>query len=431
MGRKKVDNEEENQINYNTDQRPTKKQKRNSLIIMLIWLLIFVLICFSIYKLAMYTIGKSDKDSVPLYNAISSIVSLVHDRGPATTEEKHVVKFAGVGDIYATSNTLRGSKVSNTYDFTTGTESIQEKLKEFDFVVGSLNTPVAGSELGYSTTKTYNTPVEILDTIQKLNISALATATSHSMDKKQEGVLNTIENIETKGIKYTGTNKSQEKSYLILEKNNIKIGVLSYTTESNIKMSDDETYLVNVLTDESLTQDVKYLKDQNVDFIVAYLCCPNEDSTLTNNVQKENADKLFDAGVNIVLGTGSKVVQGYYEDQIEISGSEEKSHVYAIYSLGDLIGSYETDDNLVSVIANIEFEKDIVKNRKGEVIKETKDFKVNLPISTFAKVTSSYSSTLYLLDDAMEKYNTDSDEFTAGEYEIISDASERIKKLFE
>ena len=173
------------------------------------------------------------------------------------------------------------------------------------------------------------------------------------------------------------------------------------------------------------------MKDQNVDFIVAYLCCPNEDSTLTNNVQKENADKLFDAGVNIVLGTGSKVVQGYYEDQIEISGSEEKSHVYAIYSLGDLIGSYETDDNLVSVIANIEFEKDIVKNRKGEVIKETKDFKVNLPISTFAKVTSSYSSTLYLLDDAMEKYNTDSDEFTAGEYEIISDASERIKKLFE
>ena len=99
--------------------------------------------------------------------------------------------------------------------------------------------------------------------------------------------------------------------------------------------------------------------------------------------------------------------------------------------MGDLIGSYETDDNLVSVIANIEFEKDIVKNRKGEVIKETKDFKVNLPISTFAKVTSSYSSTLYLLDDAMEKYNTDSDEFTAGEYEIISDASERIKKLFE
>ena len=86
------------------------------------------------------------------------------------------------------------------------------------------------------------------------------------------------------------------------------------------------------------------------DYIIAYLNDPNEDSLLTSGEQKQNVELLFNNGVNVVLGTGSMVVQGQVEDQVQVN-DEKTNHIYSIYSLGDFFGIYASDDNRSSVIA--------------------------------------------------------------------------------
>ena len=41
----------------------------------------------------------------------------------------------------------------------------------------------------------YNAPTQLLDTLKELNVSAVATATDHAMDKREKGVINTINNL--------------------------------------------------------------------------------------------------------------------------------------------------------------------------------------------------------------------------------------------
>lgn len=367
------------------------KIKKSQVSVMIIFFILCVLMIFEIVQLFNYTFGNVSKEDARLYNFISN--TLLSNK---IVDEEYKVNFAGLGDIYVSENILNGSKTSNGYDFITGTEEIQTKLKEFDVVIAPLSTPVAGASYGYTKSDVYNAPNEILDLMKKLNVSVVASASYHSLDKKEEGALSTIENIYNKNIQQVGLNSSESNSNpVIIEKNNIKLGILSYTRNSNIRMSKNEEYILDVLNEEDLNKDITYLKENNVDFIVAYLNVKNENPEIVNTLQKQGTEMLFNAGVNVVLGTGSKVIQEENEDLIKID--EKDFHVYCIYSLGDFIGDYETQKNKESLIANIEFVKKIIKDKKGNIIEQACDMVVKEPIKVNVEVSKNYYTTMSIV----------------------------------
>lgn len=403
-----------------------KKVTRKNIIIMLIWLAITIFVVYQLIQLIMYTLGKRDKDKMWLYNTVNNIVGVVaSNKSPSDITEEYTVKFAGLGDIYFTTNMIKGAKNDTTYDFTEGTEEISDKLKEYDLVVASLKTPIANSKLGYSTKTVYNAPQSVTELLKALNISALATATNHSLDKNEIGVEDTIANLEEAQIKQVGINAESRKAPIILNKNNINIGFLSYATSSKVKMSNKNSYLLNVFDEEELKQDIEYLKDNQVDFIVAYLHVPNEDVTMVNSTQKQNTEKLFEAGVDVVLGTGSMVVQESVEDQ-----TSDNKKIYTIYSLGDFCGSYVTDENCLSVIANIDFSKTIIKDKDGNVKSTNTSMNINKPTAIWTVVDNTYSKTLYFLDDEIKKYDAGNSTLSSKEYKKMKEANERISTLF-
>lgn len=423
----------QNNMKYNDNKYKKNKNeiKAKHVIFMIIWFVIAIFMIYQVYSLAMYTLGKKDRESLWLYDSINKVFKKENELEEIPGAEEHILKFAGLGDIYETTSMITASKLGNTYNFNKGTENIKEKLSSFDVVVGSLSTPIADKSLGYTNKTTYNAPKELVETLKDLNITAVATATNHAMDKNEKGIIDTITNLKDSNIDQIGINDSNEKNKpLVISKNEIKIGLLSYATKSNIKLQKGKEYLVNILDEKDVKTDIEYLKSQNVDYIISYLNVPNEDSLITSGDMKQNTELLFNNGVNIVLGTGAMVVQGQVEDEIKLE-NEKASHVYAIYSLGDFFGKYTSEDNRSCVIANIEFSKQIKKNKKGEITKTLTDFKVNTPIFVWTNLSKNNIKSMYIIEEEISKYNSESSNLTVKEYNELVAANKRLKSLFD
>lgn len=432
MRKGNINNRYDNEM-YKFNLGKNKKNKQNiktsHIVSMIIWFLILVFIVYQVYNLIMYTFGKKEKEKMWLYNVVNNVVG-IFNKDKSSVEESNL-KFAGVGDIYLTTTMINSSKKGSSYNFSNGTDSVKEELSKFDIVMGSLSTPITdkANTKFISTKKSgYIAPSSLIDTLKELNISILATATNHALDENNDGVIETIDILNNKGINQIGLNKSKDNivSPIVIDKNNIKLGILSYTTKSEVKVSEKNSYLINILDEERVKKDIEYLKDKNVDFIISYLCIPNEDSNFVSNIQKQSVDILVNNGVNVILGTGSNVPQEYFEDQININGNN--NHVYAIYSLGDFFGSYENDLNRTNVIANIEFTKKILKNKKGEIVDTKINMKINKPIFLWTGLSNKNIKTIYVISNDM--INNNSEKLSSTDYNNLKKANDRLTTLF-
>ena len=416
--------------NYNGSLR--QKSTKRQIFFLILWIIIFGVILFEVIKFANYTLGKEDKENMHLYNFVDGIVQSVIKRPPSITQEEKSLKLATLGNIYITPNMLNGAKEGSTYNFTSGLENVKTALNGYDTVIASLNTPVAGKNLGYSNRSTYNAPNELLDTLKELKVSVVATATSRAMDKKEDGISATIENLNGSSIAQTGISDSEERSKpYILSQNDINVGILSYATDSNVTISKNSTNMVNMLTEENLAEDIKYLNENNVDVIIAFLDTLDDELTsMVSGEQKENVDMLFESGVNIVLGTGIAVVQENYEDEIELE-SGKKSHVYTVYSLGDFMGGYTDTNGQASIIPTFEFKKIITKNRDGEIQNTQFTINVTNPILLWTTVDRNYNKKVYIMEDEISNFNNDKSELIASEFNDMQEEYNRIINILE
>lgn len=367
-----------------------------NIVVMLVWMGIAIFLIVQVIQLIRYTVGNISKEEALLYNVVDKGITSILPHVIHQTTEEYSVSFAGLGDIYTTQQIINGSKTSSGYDFVTGTEEVSNKLKGYDLVIAPISTPIAGSKSGYSKGEIFNCPDDIIKLFKRLNISTVATASYHALDKGIDGAENTIKVLEENGINQVGLNNDKKSGNpIIMEKNNIRIGILSYTTSSNIKMTEKNSYIMDILDEEEVKKDVQYLKDKNVDYIISYLNVKNENAVLPNSSQKQNTELLFNSGVNVVLGTGARAVQEETEDIIKINN--EDSHIYAAYCLGDFLGAYEDDNNRESAIANIKFVKKVTKDKKGNVIKTEKDMLVQDLIKLKVTVSKNYSTTMKIM----------------------------------
>ncbi len=420
-----------NELNVDRDNDyNTGKNTKTQVLVLMICILLFFLVYYSVYNLSMYTIGRRDISQMWLYRNVNNMLGIWFDKSSKDTVENYSVKLAALGDIYFTSNTLKLAKLSNgSYDFETGTEKIQDILKDYDIVMASLSTPIADKSEGYSSKQVYNCPDELIETLSKLHINVVATATSHAFDKGETGISDTIENLKNGEIEQIGVSSNTRNNPLIITKNNISIGILSYTSEISNKLKKSKSYMVNTISEENLMNDINYLKSNNVDYIVSYLYVPNENSTITNSEQKKYIEQLFNAGVNVVIGTGNGTVQGQEEDQIEVN--DATNHVYVNYSVGDFMGNYEDEENRISSIVNIEFTKEVVKDKKGEIKNTSTDMKVKEPIGLWTKFVNNKSKEIFVIDDEIKLYDSDNSKLTTKDYMELKDAKQKVLDLYQ
>lgn len=150
-------------------------------------------------------------------------------------------KITFLGDIMIEPPVLKAAKrPGGKYDFNDVFKFVKPILDKSDYVIGNLETPLAGEEAKYTQTHlAFNAPDEYADAVKTAGIKMVATANNHTFDRGYEGAVRTMKVLEEKGIGYAGTclpdRERPEAFYFDLD--GTKIAVVVYTYGTNYKGS--------------------------------------------------------------------------------------------------------------------------------------------------------------------------------------------------
>lgn len=286
-------------------------------------------------------------------------------------------KLIAVGDIM-----MHGSQIASGYD-------AKQKKYNFDgfftevknifltghWVIGNLETTLAGAAAGgYTGYPLFNSPAELADAAKKAGFNILTTANNHSLDRGEKGVLKTLQNLRDRQLASTGTFASAKEAekILVVTKNNISMAVLAYTYGTNgIPIPKGKDYLVSLINEKKIVQDIVKARQQGVDLITICLHFGDEYQRQPNSQQKKLVDTLVKAGADIILGSHPHVVQPY--KIFELPGKDGKTRkAVAIYSMGNFIsgqiGNYKDLGVIFTVNVRKKFPEKTVEISKVEAI---------------------------------------------------------------
>ena len=147
------------------------------------------------------------------------------------------MKLTFLGDIMCESPVLKAAKCRcGKYDFKGVFAPSKALLGKSDYIIGNLETPLAGKEAKYSQCHAcFNAPDEYVDAIMDAGINLVSTVNNHTFDRGYAGMERTIRVLDEKGLPHTGTylpgTERQEAYYF--EKDGTKFAVIAYTYGTN------------------------------------------------------------------------------------------------------------------------------------------------------------------------------------------------------
>lgn len=280
------------------------------------------------------------------------------------TDSISIVKLSAVGDLMCHATQLSYAQVdSNSFDFKPCFAKVKPIFEESDFVMGNLETVVAGQERGYLGYPVFNTPVEYLDALKYAGFDLIITANNHATDQGKEGIINTAENIKMSGLKYSGTNIALNdiNAIQLFRSNEISFAVLSYTYGINLKNLDNEDmYMVNFIDTRRIRRDIYRARNEGAEIVILFFHFGKEYADEPNEYQKDIVSKSIDYGADIIIGSHPHTLQ-----PIEFfkTNNAKLDTGFVAYSLGNFISNQRWRYSDCGAILNFELEKNVYTNK--------------------------------------------------------------------
>lgn len=286
------------------------------------------------------------------------------------------ITLVAVGDImfHQPQITAAYDAASDAYDFTGTFSEITPYIQSADYALANFETTTAGEDRGYSGYPMFNVPDAALDAIQGAGFDFLSTANNHAFDKKLYGVDRTIGQMNARGFTHTGTFAEGELTqdgirFATQDVGGVMIGILSATYGLNgfEQVYDAETLenRVNLIDEEMLKTQLEKMSDQGIDLKIVFIHWGNEYQDVPASTQTELAEKLFDWGADVILGSHPHVIQ---KSAYQFSNGKKR---YVIYSMGNFL-SNQNRTRLTGIVHSERTEDGVMvylivsKNRAGQ-----------------------------------------------------------------
>lgn len=264
--------------------------------------------------------------------------SILSNNDIILNKEEKTTTISFVGDIML-DRYIRKIAESNSYDYLF--RNVKDKLKESDFVIGNLEGSVTNfdsiSNSDIESERFYFTfSEEVVPALEKSNINIVSIDNNHISNFGQEGIKQTIENLNKYNVSSFGDPFNRNVLYKKI--NGITFIFVSY---NDFIRPDPEGA-------------IKYIKkaDNLVDHVVVYAHWGNEYDMEANNNQVELAKRFIEAGADLIIGAHPHVIQN-----IDLYNGK-----YIYYSLGNFIfDQYFNKDVSCGLVVKFEFTKDDIK----------------------------------------------------------------------
>ncbi len=227
-------------------------------------------------------------------------------------KDKKEISIIGVGDIMLGSNYPNEDLLPNTNIL----QNVESILQNADITAGNLEGTLfdKGGDPkkceNPSVCYVFRMPSKYGKYLKNAGFDYLSLANNHSNDFGEVGILQTMENLNSLGIKYSGIKEKAE--YSILEKDGIKYGFVSFAPNSKTVDINDYEYASNL---------IKSVKEKS-DIVVVFFhggAEGKEHEHITRNNEifhGENRGNVFkfarnavDSGADIVFGQGPHITR--------------------------------------------------------------------------------------------------------------------------
>ncbi|MEG1067229.1 MAG: CapA family protein [Anaerovoracaceae bacterium] len=303
------------------------------------------------------------------------------------------------GDIMCQYKQQSAASTGTSFDFTPTFKYVKNIFKEGDLVIGNLETLISkdhplSTEVKRVEGKPYlNSPFEFLEAIKDAGYTALVNANNHNCDGGIIGLENTIKAIKEVGLETTGTfDRDQEKRYISYDVKGIKVGVLSYAAYFNAKEHHlglfERNFYLNRFANERIKNDVKQMREDGIEYIIAYSHWGSEYTNTENPLQRKCAKEMAEAGVDYIIGSHPHALQRY-----DIIKTTDGRKVPIVYSMGNFTSNMGWDISKDTIILSIELSK-----KNGKVILENEGY---YPCYMMTK----YGKDNYVVMPISKKYN--------------------------
>lgn len=150
-----------------------------------------------------------------------------------------MIKISFIGDIMCEPLMLKAAgKADGSFDFSPVFAHVKDLLAESDYVVGNLETPLAGKQAVYvNELFSFNAPDEFAQAVKAAGVDFVSTANNHCMDRGLEGLKKTIDALDNAGLSHDGTHSQcQENPPFIVDVKGTKISIIPFTYGTNYGM---------------------------------------------------------------------------------------------------------------------------------------------------------------------------------------------------
>lgn len=201
-------------------------------------------------------------------------------------------------------------------------------------------------------------------------INFFSSATNHSLDWDEKGVLATLDVLQKSGARFSGTAASQEEQddVVVVEKNGIKLGFLTYTFDLNgFQLPPDKPYLVNEVRFNDINpgpdlalvkRQVAAAKAKGAEYIIAWCHWGWEFELYPHPNVVKVANEIIDAGVDTILGNHPHVSQ-----PMQRVKREGRPDGLIVYAFGDFV-SYHPESRNSKLAYSVKF--DIVQHKSDD-----------------------------------------------------------------
>ncbi len=281
---------------------------------------------------------------------------------PSSHPQAKAVKIVAVGDILLGRGVESRLKKDNK-DYIYPFAKVADILKQGDIVFANLEEPITSRTHSLTGIKqggkyVLKNEVDAIKGLEYAGFNLFSLANNHILDYYEEGLYDTQAILKEHGMAYSGAGKNTEeaKKPAIIEKNGVKVGLLSYTDMAEVTYKGNPPLMFiagenkagvakrPIKFDDTIKSEVEKLRKE-VDILMVSLHWGFEESFEIWDSQVEFAHKLMDNGVDVILGHHAHQFQG-----IELYKGKP-----IFYSLGNFIFDQNDPENQEAFIMNMEF----------------------------------------------------------------------------
>lgn len=268
------------------------------------------------------------------------------------------VSILGSGDVLihppltAQAQRDAAAKGGTGYDFGDILGAIAPDVRGADLAICELETPLAAPDGPFTGYPEFSAPPQVLTALQQDGYAVCTTASNHTLDKGFAGIVRTLDELDTAGLRHTGSARTQKEAdtpLIVTLPNGVKVASLAYTYGLNDhKPPADKPWSVNLIDVKQILAAARRAKQDGADIVVLSLHWGTEYDHLATPTQLVQAKKLLASpDVDLILGDHAHVIQPM----------QKLGDKWVIYCMGNLVArhSQPIDDNREGILAKFTF----------------------------------------------------------------------------